>query len=345
MPDEQQTVTTDQVQPEPKPMQVAVVPITAVVPLAPDPGELSTDVAPKPSGSAFGAGSPAGLGNSVLNMPLPSSPAENSRRLSIPMLITLGVVLVAGTVGTVMAMGSKIHTQDVRTAQHAAIIISSDLGVITSAITDADSQAADSDSSASPSTIRAKLADAQKQYTVLQKSAVLHNNTVKQKFAALTAKWPAYSEYVSGNADDLADITPVMNELQKNTSALTSTPPTTIPTLGTFLTSYKSVVDTTSAKIAKLHMKVTENQQILDSLKTFLAGTSTNISDGQRDLAAADLTAVQADMGKIEDDSSTFGSSMTTLQTTVDKRQKQLSPDTQLQALQTSLDSLAKTVH
>lgn len=328
------------------------------VPIAPVPDidlETPSEAPAVTQGTPFGAGTPAGQPTAPSETPLSSpdavstpaatTPHRPSKKPLLLLATAAAIVLATGGVTVALALSNRVTSADVTAAQHANARLMSDLDTITSTMSSVDAMDNDSDPAPKLQTMQTRLDDANKQYQSLQASHALHNNTVHQKFTAASKKWPAYAHYMKSNVQDMQTITPTLVSFTKDTETLTKSAPSSISGLGDYLTKYKSLLDTTNAKISAMHLSVSENQQELNALQQFLTSASSDVSTAQHDIAANNISAVESDLLKIATSESSFSTTISNLETALTNKEKSLDPFHQFEDLASALDSLSSTVN
>jgi hypothetical protein len=297
-------------------------------------------VVPSVSGSPFGAGTPAGY--PVAPAGLPATQPNKQKKLLIVAIVALAAIILIGGVAMLLKLSSGVKYADVTAAHRTATTLGDDINAVSSAMNALDVTGGSSNVSSSVATINSKLTDAQKQFDMLKKSPVQRDKDVKQKFAAFDAKWAPFVTYIKNSSKDMQVVGPIMADFEDKLQVLLSKPPTTPAALTTYLTSYKALIDDANTKIATIHMNITENQQVVDELKSFLSASSTSISAAQHDLAANNMSAVNTDLLKVETSETSFVSKIGDIEDKINAKEDQLDPFDQFEAFDSQLYKLSQ---
>lgn len=334
----------------PQPDIVAPAAPGAVIPVSTPAGAFSPTavsptqpgVTPTAAGEVYGAGAPASYSTTPASMP--AAPKSGNKRLVLG-LIGGFIVLVLAVGGFMLYMLSKsIKPKDINTAQSASSALRTDINDITDSFNDMDVSSDSNKVNDAVNVIDTKLTDAEKQYNTLKSSPIQHDKDVQQKFAAFSAKWPAFVTYLRDNSKDMQAISPILTDLGDKSSALASKPPKTNAELTTYLTSYKAILEEANNKVKNVQLKVAENQQLVAALKTFLESSTASVTKAQQDLAAGNASAASSDLLKVQDSESTFVSKGKDIEDKISQKRDQIDPLDEYRAFASQLNKLAVKV-
>jgi hypothetical protein len=320
----------------------APAPTVSQAPVAPDPTPAPTVTTP--SGQPFGVGTPAGYSDIRAAAAAEAQSRPSNKKLLLIGAGIVGVIIVALGTYAFLTFGRHIKESDVTAAQQNVQAIQSDVSDISTAADALNNSPTPDEITSNVKKINSKLTDAEMQYTKIKASPVQKDADAKTKFTDLDKRWTTYAQYVKDNAADMQTIQPIVADLEDKVTKLTSSPVTSV---NSYLTSYKKILDDSSSKIANLHMKVTENQQSLDLLKTFLGDASTDVSTAQQILTTnpSNVDGAKAALLKLADSQTSFATSTATIDAAIAKKENSVDPSSQLKAFASQLDTLANKLH
>jgi hypothetical protein len=175
-----------------------------------------------------------------------------SKKSRLPLILALvggGIVLlliVGGIITYIVIASSAISPANIQSAETAAHALSNDINTIFDTADKMSSETSQTQVSADAKTISSTLADAQKQYLTLKSSKIQRNASVSSAFGDFSTKWPPFTAYMAGSVSDVQTLAPALFNFEIQINTLDQNQPSTTSELGTYLTGYKSIIDTTS---------------------------------------------------------------------------------------------------
>lgn len=265
------------------------------------------------------------------------------------LMVVLAAVFVIGITGAViyLVLHKPITHADVITAQQAADDLGKDL---TDATLDYNSMSIGSDSNtaavtSTADTINSKLDDAQKQLNILNNSAVLRDGNVNKKYQALKVKYSPLVTYIKQNTDDNKNLMPIVTDFESSIRTLSSTNPSTISEVSSYLQSLKSTVDSTKQRLNGVVIESSVNQQGVDALKAYLQSLSDVVAQTQADMAAGkDAFTLEDDLLKSYDADVTYSNAVENVNKQEEANQQKLDASSEVDGLIGAIDSLSLTV-
>lgn len=193
----------------------------------------------------------------------------------------------------------------------------------------------------SVSTVNSKLADEQKQLDILQKSPVLKDATVDQKFKATQAKLTPYVAYLKASTSDYSVVGPIANNFETQVRNLDATDPTALADVPAYLSSARSAEDKANQQIASVNPQSDINKQRVSAVKTFVQSVTSVMAKVQSDYAAGkDIFTIQDDLFSLTTARETYTTATENLYQQESNTQKQLRPDTESGDLLTAITNL-----
>jgi|GEM_PF-6263774 len=306
--------------------------------IPPAPADPMQPMAPQPF--VGGPAAPAPLPTFSPNPPMSGS-SSSLKKLLIIIGGVVGVLVIALLV-FMLAFNKNITATDVSNAQDASEAIFNDVEESSAALTESALATSGDEVKSKLDLANTKLADAQKKYQTLSKSAVLNDKTVKSKFKALDAKWKPYIDFETNGVHDDQALMPAIISFTDKTDQISQSTPSSTAQLSEYLSQLKAVTDSTKSQLASVKVTLSENQQLLQDLNAYLDSFLSAIGKAQSDLAGGkDLFSVSDDLFSVDDATTKFEGQVGSISSQLDDKEKKLSPSNELTAYETALDQLS----
>lgn len=255
------------------------------------------------------------------------------------------VLLVALTAAvTLLISRNSLSDWDVLAAGSAAASLSSDVSTINTSIKALETATNKTDLDQASATASDKLTDAQKQYSLIQKSPVLQDNRAGKSFTSLKAAWGKYTSFVDATLTDYKTLGPTLIDLSNaQQDVLAATTQASGSNVDAQLMHYRTALTTAYRQVTTQKMKTVPDQQLVDALKTYLNTSDTVIARTQDDLAShKSATVITADFTSLATAATLFSDTQVSLTTPEPNQLKQLDPTKQLGDLTSALKTLSE---
>lgn len=309
-------------------------------PVIGQPGPIIGQPGPVPSVGQMPPGQPMAPAASLA---LPSQ--GRSKQLLIALACLVGVLVAAFIVFKVL-FNHPITRDQVNTALTTAGNFNDDVFEATNDINKAQDAASASAVNPDIDAANGKLDDAEKEFATLKKSNVLSDKDTNAAFKTLDGKWGPYLSYLRGSASDSKSMMPLFLDFSTKVDKLNKADVNTRSQLSSYLSQFKSIVDTTSQKLDAVKPVIPEDKDLLDAFKEDLDSSSSVIAKASKDLAAGKQAyVVENDILGIFDAQDNFYNKIDKITTKLDDKEKKLKPDKAYNDFTEALDKLLTKVN